>query len=44
MCYELTTPRVLVMEYCSGGHVDNLDYIKKHRLSVDEASQWIGCG
>ena len=39
MCYELTTPRVLVMEYCSGGRVDNLDYIKKQSLSVDEASQ-----
>ena len=41
MCYELTTPRVLVMEYCSGGRVDNLDYIKQQNISVDEVSELV---
>ena len=34
--WELTTPRVLTMQFCEGGKVDDLKYINKHNINVDE--------
>lgn len=35
---ELSTTRVLTMEYLDGGQVNDLDYIKKHNINVYEIS------
>ena len=34
--WSLTTPRVLTMEFCEGGKVDNLAYIRTNGISADE--------
>jgi len=34
--WSLTTPRVLTMEFCEGGKVDNLAYIRTNSISADE--------
>ena len=36
--WELTTPRVLTMEYCEGSKVNDLDYIRRHGINVDDVS------
>ncbi len=33
---DLSTPRVLVMEFCEGGKVNDRSYIKKNRIPVNE--------
>ena len=38
MHWELTTPRVLTMEYCEGSKVNDLDYIHRHGINVDDVS------
>ncbi|XP_025104932.1 uncharacterized aarF domain-containing protein kinase 1-like [Pomacea canaliculata] len=40
--WELTSPRVLTMEYCEGGKVDNLKYMQEHGISVNEVSRKLG--
>ena len=37
--WQYSTKRVLTMEFCEGGKVDNLPYMKNHKISSDEASQ-----
>ena len=34
--WELTTPRVLTMEYCEGSKVNDLDYIRRQGIGVDD--------
>ena len=34
--WKYTSTRVLTMEFCEGGKVDDLDYIQRHDLPVDE--------
>ena len=34
--WKYTSTRVLTMEFCDGGKLDDLDYIEKHQLPVDE--------
>ena len=38
--WELTTPRVLTMEFCEGSKVNDLDYICRHGIDADDVS---GC-
>lgn len=40
--WNLTTPRVLTMEFCEGGKVDDLRYIQRNRIPVDEISLKLG--
>lgn len=40
--WELSTHRVLTMEYCEGGQVNDNDYIEKNRISAAEVSQKLG--
>ncbi len=30
--WELTTDRVLTMEFCRGGHINDLEYLRRHRI------------
>ena len=34
--WELTTKRVLTMEFCEGSKVNDLDYIRRHGINVDD--------
>ena len=36
--WDLTTQRVLTMEFCEGGKVDDLQYIRENKIPVDEVS------
>ena len=36
--WKYSTKRVLTMEYCDGGKVDDLPYMQNHKISSDEAS------
>ncbi|XP_017474494.1 PREDICTED: uncharacterized aarF domain-containing protein kinase 1 [Rhagoletis zephyria] len=40
--WELSSPRVLVMEYLEGGQVNDLDYIKQHKIDPFTVSNKIG--
>ncbi|EDW59997.1 aarF domain-containing kinase 1 [Drosophila virilis] len=40
--WELSTSRVLVMEYLEGGHVTDLKYIKDHKIDSFEVASRIG--
>ncbi|XP_054736771.1 aarF domain-containing kinase 1 [Anastrepha obliqua] len=40
--WELSSPRILVMEYLEGGQVNDLDYIKKHKIDPFTVSNKIG--
>ncbi|XP_042895385.1 aarF domain-containing protein kinase 1 [Parasteatoda tepidariorum] len=40
--WNLSTKRVLTMEYCEGGQVDDEKYIKKHKISPSEVSKRLG--
>ena len=33
---HIATQRLLVMEYCEGGKINDIQYIKDNRLSVNE--------
>ena len=37
--WEHTTERVLMMEYCDGGKVNDREYMKKRKISVDQVSK-----
>lgn len=37
--WDLTTPRLLTMEFCEGAKVDDKAYLKKHKIRGDEVSQ-----
>ena len=34
--WEYTNERVLTMEFCEGGQVDDREYMKKHGINVNE--------
>ena len=36
--WKLTTDRVLTMEYCPGGHINDLDYLREHKIDPYLAS------
>ena len=36
--WRYSTKRVLTMEFCDGGKVDDLTYMQNHQISSDEAS------
>lgn len=40
--WELSSERVLTMEYCEGGKVDDREYMKKHNIDVNEVSRDLG--
>ncbi|KAL7738678.1 hypothetical protein ACLKA6_006964 [Drosophila palustris] len=40
--WELSSSRVLVMEYLEGGHVTDLDYIKRHKIDAFAVANKIG--
>lgn len=40
--WELSTKRVLVMEYVDGGHVTDLNYMKKNHINPFDVSNKIG--
>ncbi|GFS71610.1 aarF domain-containing protein kinase 1 [Nephila pilipes] len=40
--WNLSTKRVLTMEYCEGGQVDDDQYIKKHNIAPSEVSRKLG--
>lgn len=37
--WEYSTKRVLTMEFCEGGKVDDLPYMQSFKISSDEASK-----
>ena len=39
--WALSTDRVLIMEYCSGGHIDDIDYLKSHKIDFHSVSKKI---
>ncbi|XP_022103707.1 uncharacterized aarF domain-containing protein kinase 1-like isoform X3 [Acanthaster planci] len=40
--WDLSTTRVLTMEYCQGGRVDDAKYMKKHDIDVNKVTQALG--
>ncbi|XP_041354027.1 aarF domain-containing protein kinase 1-like isoform X1 [Gigantopelta aegis] len=40
--WNLTSERVLTMEFCEGGRVDNLEYMREHHISVSEVTKNLG--
>ena len=40
--WEYSTKRVLMMEFCRGGAVDDVEYIQKNGLSVDDITTKLG--
>lgn len=40
--WDLTTERVLTMEYCEGGQVNDKAYMEKHGISVEDVSRKLG--
>lgn len=40
--YDLTTKRVLTMEFCEGAHVDDVEYLKKHKIDPHDVCAKIG--
>ena len=41
--WKLSTKRVLTMEFCDGGKVDDLPYMKAHKISSNEVSKEFCC-
>ncbi|BFZ11791.1 hypothetical protein BsWGS_14830 [Bradybaena similaris] len=37
--WELSSDRVLTMEFCDGGKVDDVGYMKKHNISVNQVTE-----
>ncbi|XP_033115857.1 aarF domain-containing protein kinase 1-like [Anneissia japonica] len=40
--WELTTERVLTMEYCEGGRVNDLEYVNKNNIDVNKVTRDLG--
>ncbi|WAR18693.1 ADCK1-like protein [Mya arenaria] len=40
--WEFSSGRVLTMEYCEGGKVNDLEYMQKHNIDVNEVSRDLG--
>ncbi|XP_038071512.1 aarF domain-containing protein kinase 1-like [Patiria miniata] len=40
--WDLSTTRVLTMEYCQGGRVDDAKYMKQHDIDVNKVTQTLG--
>ncbi|XP_067013048.1 aarF domain-containing kinase 1 isoform X1 [Anabrus simplex] len=41
--WNLTTNRVLTMEFLEGGQINDLEYIRSHRINPYDVSQKLGC-
>ena len=37
--WDMSSERVLTMEYCEGGKVDDREYMRTHNISVNEVSK-----
>jgi len=40
--WDISTDRVLAMEYCPGGQVDDKEYMKKHNIPVQNITNMLG--
>nr|KAI8740786.1 aarF domain-containing protein kinase 1 [Biomphalaria glabrata] len=40
--WNLSSDRVLTMEFCEGGKVDNVQYMKEHNISVNQITERLG--
>ena len=40
--WSFSTDRILVMEYCAGGFINDREYMKKHNIDVESVSKKIG--
>ena len=40
--WDMSTDRVLTMEYCAGGQVDDLKYMKEHDIPVENITNMLG--
>ncbi|CAG5115789.1 unnamed protein product [Candidula unifasciata] len=40
--WELSSDRVLTMEFCDGGKVNDVDYMKEHNISVNQVTERLG--
>ncbi|KAM4664551.1 aarF domain-containing protein kinase 1 [Discoglossus pictus] len=40
--WDVSTPRVLVMEYVEGGQVNDREYMERNRINVDQVSRGLG--
>jgi len=40
--WNVSTERVLVMEYCEGGQINDVKYLKDHNISAHEVSEKLG--
>ncbi|CAL1548366.1 unnamed protein product [Lymnaea stagnalis] len=40
--WELSSDRVLTMEFCEGGKVDDVEYMKRHNISVNQITERLG--
>ena len=40
--WDYTTPRVLVMEYCTGAHINDVASLKQQNIDVYDVSDKIG--
>ena len=40
--WEFSSKRILTMEYCDGGYVNDLNYMQTHDISSDEVSHKVG--
>lgn len=39
--WPMSTDRVLVMEYCQGGHINDVEYMKEHNINLTDVSNKI---
>ncbi|KAK6018951.1 ABC1 family protein [Ostertagia ostertagi] len=42
MFYEYSTPRLLVMEFCEGEHIDNIDYMIRNKINRPDVCRKMG--
>ena len=40
--WDMSTDRVLTMEYCAGGQVDDRKYMKEHNIPVEDVTNMLG--
>ena len=40
--WDISTDRVLTMEYCEGGQVDDKGYMQKHKIPVENITNMLG--
>ena len=40
--WTLSRDRILVMEFCSGGFINDIEYLKKHNIDLESVSKKVG--